>query len=193
VYFNTAYPGAYNAAVKLKGKHIKGSPFEITVLQKLRYKAMHKPVLTFESEGCADGQLSGPFAVCTNDRGDFLIADSRNHRIQVFDNRGRFLLKFDTKGSGQGQLNTPCGLAIDRTRGHIIVADAGNNRIQIFDNKGSPVSAVGSKGSGEGQFNRPWGVAVDEAGNFAVADFDNHRIQVFNSDGVFVDSLCFAI
>jgi len=147
---------------------------------------MHKPVLTFGSEGSADGQLSSPFAVCTNNRGDFLIVDSRNHRIQVFDSRGRFLFKFGTKGSGRGQLNISCGLAIDRARGRIIVADAGNNRIQIFDSKGSPLSAFGSKGSGERQFDRPWSVAVDEAGNFAVADFDNHRIQVFDSDGVFL-------
>ena len=131
---------------------------------------MHKPVLTFGTEGSADGQFSSPFAVCTNDRGDFLVADSRiiEFRCSTVEAASSSNLAPRAPGEASSILHA------DWARGRIIVADAGNNRIQIFDNKGSPLLTFGSKGSGEGQFDRPWSVAVDEAGNFAVADFDNH-------------------
>ena len=43
-----------------------------------------------------------------------------------------FLRKWGTDGEGDGQFNSPLGLAIDRD-GNVYVADSGNGRIQMFE------------------------------------------------------------
>lgn len=59
-----------------------------------------------------------------------IVGDSGNHRVQVFDKYGRFLYKFGTEGSIDGQFKYPRGVATDQ-HGNIIVGDSGNNRVQV--------------------------------------------------------------
>ena len=81
--------------------------------------------------------------------GRFIICDTDNNRIQVFDENGKFLMKFGSRGDNDGELNEPWSVAIDERSGRIIVADTGNNRITLFDeNTGEFVSNFGSKGKG---------------------------------------------
>ena len=49
---------------------------------------------------------------------------------------GVLLRSFGTAGSGNGQLNSPCGMAVD-SAGDIWVADTGNDRIEEFDSSGN--------------------------------------------------------
>ena len=63
--------------------------------------------------------------------GNVYVADSWNHRIQVFDPQGRFLRKWGTEGEENGQFADPKGLATDGD-GNVYVADSGNHRIQVF-------------------------------------------------------------
>ena len=46
--------------------------------------------------------------------GNVYVAETINHRVQVFDSNGRFLRKWGSEGSGDGQCNRPTGIAIDR-------------------------------------------------------------------------------
>ena len=96
-----------------------------------------------------------------------------------------FLTKWGTQGSGDGQFDTPVGVAVDAS-GNVWVADYGNNRIQKFDSSGSFLSKWGSYGTGDGQFDSPIGVAVDASGTVYVAELYNHRIQKFDSNGTFL-------
>jgi tripartite motif-containing protein 71 len=91
------------------------------------------------------------------------------------------------QGAGEGQLNSPRGIAIDSS-GHIYVADLGNSRISVFNPDGSPDFSFGKKGdeppkSKAGEFNEPSGVAVAPDGTIYVADAWNGRIQSFDSKG----------
>ena len=74
------------------------------------------------------------------------MADRENHRIQVFDSEGNFIAKWGTQGTGDGELERPYTLIVDRL-GYVYVADAGNNRIQVFRpahaNKLYPVDSAG--------------------------------------------------
>ena len=60
-----------------------------------------------------------------------IVADSRNHRVQIFQPNGNFLTKFGTQGAGPGQMDRPSGVCIS-PEGYIIIVDFGNNRVQIF-------------------------------------------------------------
>jgi len=148
-------------------------------------KVSDQPVRRFGSQGTSDGQFQYPSSVVCNSRGEIIVADYGNHRIQVFDRDGKFLLKFGS-GRGDNQFNSPCGVTVDQRNNQIVVADTNNHRIQVFNEKGTFLQVFGSKGTGGGQFNAPRGVVVDQEGNYVVADSHNNRIQIFDSQGQFV-------
>lgn len=106
-------------------------------------------------------------------------------RIQKFDSSGNFILKWGSYGSGDGQLKSPMGVAIDSSE-NVYVADMNNERIQKFDSSGNFILEWGSPGNGDGELNSPMGVAVDSTSNVYVADMNNNRIQKFDSAGTFL-------
>ena len=97
----------------------------------------------------------------------------------------QFVTKWGSYGTGDGQFDFPCFLAVDSS-GNVYVTDQNNHRIQKFTSDGTFVSKWGSQGEGDGQFNYPVGIAVDSSGHVYVADNANYRIQKFTSDGTFV-------
>ena len=60
------------------------------------------------------------------------VVDKTSTNVQVFDKDGKFINKFGSKGSNDGQFSRPEDLAID-PQGKVFVADTGNSRIQVFD------------------------------------------------------------
>jgi DNA-binding beta-propeller fold protein YncE len=136
-------------------------------------------------KGSDDGQFFQPKDVAVDRAGNVYVADTLNHRVQVFDSKGKFLRKWGEKGSGHVQFDRPEGIAVDEA-GNVYVADTLNHRVQVFNSTGQPLKKWGEKGSGDGDFQRPQGIAVDGAGNVFVADVDNRRIQVFDSKSQFL-------
>ncbi len=112
------------------------------------------------------------------------VADRGNNRI-IEGEKGSYVRRFGTVGSGNGQLSEPHGVAID-SKGNVWVADTGNNRVEEFTGEGAYVAAYGTAGTGNGQFSKPQGVAVDSEGNVWVADTGNNRVQVLSSTGVYI-------
>ena len=67
---------------------------------------------------------------------------------------------FGSKGSHEGQLNHPYGIAIDNNE-FVYVADTRNHRIQKFTVEGQFVLSFGCEGSRPGRLSRPRGITVD--------------------------------
>jgi tripartite motif-containing protein 71 len=114
------------------------------------------------------------------------VADAGNNRIEVFNEKGAYVTKFGTKGTGGEQMEYPVGVAVDE-RGNVWVVDD-NDRVDSWS-IGSPwpptvSSSFGSSGSGSGQFSGPTGIATNPINsNVVVSDEKNNRIEVFNETG----------
>jgi DNA-binding beta-propeller fold protein YncE len=108
--------------------------------------------------------------------GRLYVADSCNHRIQIFDPHGNFLRAHGQPGIAPGQFSYPYDVRVDAD-GYQYVCEFGNSRIQILDSNDRPVEILGSPGHAPGQFNNPWAIALDSHGNLYVADSLNHRVQ----------------
>jgi len=78
----------------------------------------------------------------THERGSVYIADGYgNHRIVVFDGKGKFLRQWGSAGSGPGQFAEPDGghphcVGIGND-GLVYTCDRGNARVEVFDKMGA--------------------------------------------------------
>jgi hypothetical protein len=57
--------------------------------------------------GVMEGQFTEPSGVAVNAQNDIIVADTNNHRIQIFDKEGRFKFQFGECGKRDGQLLYP--------------------------------------------------------------------------------------
>jgi ABC-type Fe3+ transport system permease subunit/sugar lactone lactonase YvrE len=131
---------------------------------------------TFGHAGTEPGEFNRPEGLALDAQDRIYVADSCNHRIQVFTWEGTFLRTYGAAGSAPGQLSYPYDITVD-PQGRQYVCEFGNSRIQIFDAEGRSLEIIGAPGAQPGQFNNPWGVALDSHGNLYVADSQNHRVQ----------------
>ena len=92
------------------------------------------------------------------------------------------VLSFGKKGSGEGMLNYPMGVAVSDTD-EIVVADICNHRVQVFDSDGTFLRSFGHKGENAGEFKNPTGIAINKDRNILVSEYYNHRVQIFSWEG----------
>ncbi len=139
--------------------------------------------------GTADGMLTMPRNVTVGMDGRIYVADSGNHRIQVFDGKGEFLHAFGEEGSDIGQFNEPWSAAVDEK--FVYVADTWNHRIQKFTLDGEFVAILGVAGAAEpdstdgslGLFFGPRDIELLPNNQLLVTDTGNHRLQIISRDG----------
>ncbi|XP_057336422.1 RING finger protein nhl-1 isoform X1 [Microplitis mediator] len=176
-------------------KNPSGSPTSPTAAQGIpavagsstrgQYLLKRRQLLKFGMRGSGAGCFTWPRGLAVGPDNSIVVADSSNHRVQVFDGNGNFIKEFGTYGSGEGEFDCLAGVAVNRI-GQFIIADRYNHRIQVLDPSGRFLRAFGSQGTGDGRFNYPWGITTDALGFIYVCDKENHRVQVFQSDGTFV-------
>jgi RHS repeat-associated protein len=87
--------------------------------------------------GSEEGQFKEPAGLAISGENLYVI-DRGNNRVQKFrvtEKEGKlsseYLTMFGLAGSGNGQLKSPEGIAIDK-EAHVLVADAANNRLEQF-------------------------------------------------------------
>jgi DNA-binding beta-propeller fold protein YncE len=128
--------------------------------------------------GTDPGCFNIPHNIATDAEGRVYVADRENHRVQIFDEKGRYLAQLNN-------LFRPCGLFADRRDGgllyvgelpaHLAVSAEVPNlgaRVSIVTLKGERVGRIGGRFLGEkpGEFIAPHGCVVDSRGDLYVAE-----------------------
>jgi serine/threonine protein kinase/DNA-binding beta-propeller fold protein YncE len=135
------------------------------------------------NRGGKDGGLAG---IICDPTGLLYVSDPDNGCVHVMNaENGQWLRKVGTKGTNDGQLQLPSGLALDRFN-QLYVVDYSTSRVSVFSKAGIFQRAFGGKGTGKGLFNVPRGIAIDRFDRLYIADSLNHRVQVFNTNGQYL-------
>ena len=125
--------------------------------------------------GSDPGQLNKPSSVAVSHEGKLVVADSGNHRIQIFDQDGSLHCVFGHAGSEEGEFKDPRAVAIN-SQNEILVSDTNNHRIQIFNARGRLQRCFGRLGDGNNEFRMPRKVAIGPCDDIVVADKINNRV-----------------
>merc|ERR1712226_1634171 len=133
-------------------------------------------LMTFGSRGSQPGLFTWPRGIAVGPDNSIVVADSSNHRVQVFNEHGQHRFSFGCYGNGEGEFDCLAGVAVNKI-GQYIIADRYNHRIQIFDPSGHFLRSFGSQGNADGKFSYPWGITTDALGFIYVCDKENHRVK----------------
>uniref|UniRef100_A0A336MNA1 CSON002699 protein n=1 Tax=Culicoides sonorensis TaxID=179676 RepID=A0A336MNA1_CULSO len=133
----------------------------------------------FGEFGVMEGQFTEPSGVAVNAQNDIIVADTNNHRIQIFDKEGRFKFQFGECGKRDGQLLYPNRVAVVKTSGDIIVTERSpTHQIQIYNQYGQFVRKFGAN-----ILQHPRGVTVDNKGRIIVVECKVMRVIIFDQNG----------
>ncbi len=102
------------------------------------------------------------------------VNDRANHRIQVFNENGKFLYDF-SMGREPSDIHL-IYIGADRT---LWAFDRGTSKMLKYDLEGHFLYSFGTWGDFPGGFWGVHGFSVDQDGNFYVAEVDNGRVQKF--------------
>jgi DNA-binding beta-propeller fold protein YncE len=129
------------------------------------------------------GALERPAGVAVA-RDRVYVVDPPRHDVVAFDLAGAEVLRFGSRGDGDGELNYPTAVAV-APDGTLVVVDALNFRIVRFSAEGQFLGAFGEAGDADGAFARPKAIAVDAHGRMYVTDAERDVVAVFDAAGRF--------
>lgn len=133
----------------------------------------------FGEFGVMEGQFTEPSGVAVNAQNDIVVADTNNHRIQIFDKEGRFKFQFGECGKRDGQLLYPNRVAVVKPSGDIIVTERSpTHQIQIYNQYGQFVRKFGAN-----ILQHPRGVTVDSKGRIIIVECKVMRVIIFDQMG----------
>ena len=132
---------------------------------------------SFRSEGSEAGQFNTPSGISVDRKGNVLVADLSNNRIQVFDASGHYLSSTTHTTPGQ-QLQGPTSVSVGPDD-CVYVVEFQSDRVSIFDDNGKYIKSFGKRGYKDGEFKHPHAIAVSDDGYVYVSDTGNNRVQVF--------------
>ncbi|GFN86728.1 tripartite motif-containing protein 2 [Plakobranchus ocellatus] len=120
--------------------------------------------------------FSKPRFICLTPDRNYVISDSANHCIKVFDSSLNFIGQFGEYGRGDGQFRFPYGVACDKV-GNLFIADHFNNRISIFDKNWKFLEHVSPS---DDQITRPKCLAVRDGLMYVTyGDLRANKVAVF--------------
>ena len=143
-----------------------------------------KKLRSFGTWGSAEGQLHHPRGVTVDGRGNIVVVDAGNCRVQKFTLEGRFVAALG-RNSPQ-PFEGPRDVAFNVTNNRLYVTD--KYCVHILNSDLTFLSTFGAKGHSMSEFSSAWGITCDSSGKVYVSDGHNNRVQVFTAEGNFLKS-----
>lgn len=136
--------------------------------------------------GSAAGKFKYPYGAAVNSKGELIVADSLNARIQLFSPEGVFLRAFGQRGNRPMDFDVIKGVAVN-SYGHIYVTDAKAHKLMIFSENGEPLldfygrfkTLEGAEPFTSVEFTMPTGIAIDKNNTIFLVDTWNKRFQTY--------------
>ena len=115
------------------------------------------------------------------------VVDSNNNRIQVFELDGRFIRKWGSRGSGDGQFYCPwtCAIGYESSSEKInviYVMDRTNLKVQVFDMEGKFIRKWGNLEFNNDKFNGSFDMCINKLGLIYITCRDSDRVMCYRSD-----------
>jgi DNA-binding beta-propeller fold protein YncE len=144
---------------------------------------------SFGRKGTGEGEFARPLGIDISDGGKVFIADTGNHRIQVFDLKGNFLSMFPVKSSPGEKPSDPVDVLVSKLKNYLYISDNDNHKIKVYQQNGNFEFEWGKFGESPGQFRYPGILAINEYNEVFVVDVLNTRVQKFDPFGNFVSEI----
>jgi len=152
------------------------------------YDAAGQFMFKFGSRGSGTGQLLFPLGITTAPDGKVYVADSGNHRFQVFAPNGKPLDAVSLPSTASGAPPDPTDVSVDATRSKLYVTDNDNHKLHVYNlSTNSFEQPWGGPGQGRRQFRFPFLTDISNQGYVLVVEPINTRVQVLNPNGKFVN------
>ncbi|KAK3098827.1 hypothetical protein FSP39_023486 [Pinctada imbricata] len=137
-------------------------------------KKPNKLLFNVGIRGKEDGDFNYPRGMTSTLDGNIIVADTMNHRIQIFNSFGVFIRKMGSRGVGKLQFTEPTDVT-ELTNGDIVVADKRNKRLQIVNHFGQFKQEIRT-------VNEPFSVANDSSNNIIVST-TMRTIEIYKRNG----------
>jgi DNA-binding beta-propeller fold protein YncE len=138
---------------------------------------------SFGQKGVGQGELKFPLGIDVSAEGKVFIADTGNHRIQLFDLNGNFLRMFTVNPAAGEKPADPVDVLASKLKDYVYVSDNDNHNIKVFSQSGKFQFQWGRFGEGPGEFRYPAMLALNEYNEVYVVDVLNTRVQKFDPFG----------
>ncbi|XP_058130621.1 B-box type zinc finger protein ncl-1 isoform X2 [Anopheles coustani] len=134
----------------------------------------------FGSLGQTKGQFNSPHGFCLGVEEEIVVADTNNHRIEIFEKNGTFKFSFGVPGKEEGQLFYPRKVAVMRASAKFVVCDRGNerSRMQIFSKNGHFIKKIAIR-----YIDIVAGLAVTNKGLIVAVDSVSPTVFIISEDG----------
>ncbi|CAD5114233.1 DgyrCDS3375 [Dimorphilus gyrociliatus] len=134
----------------------------------------------FGQLGPSKSQFNSPHGFCLGVDEEIVVADTNNHRVQIFDKSGEFMYQFGTPGRDEGQLWYPRKVAVIKNMGKFVVCDRGSerSRMQIFTKTGHFMKKIAIR-----YIDIVAGLAIKPDGSIVAVDSVSPTVFVISDNG----------
>jgi 6-bladed beta-propeller len=127
------------------------------------------------------GNLKNHNSSVVDSLGNVYVSDMNNHLIQKFSADGKFITKWGTKGTGDGQSIVPLGIGIDSSD-NVYLVDQLKSSIERFTSDGKfipPGLVINSRGDRERSMLEH--IELDQFDKIYIIDRGEHHIKILVS------------
>jgi NHL repeat len=138
----------------------------------------------FGGQGKEEGLFNDPLALAVSSDGIVYVVDTGNHRIQLFDLKGRYIRSIGGFGFNEDQFDSPHDIWVKSVI-NIYVSDYNNRRLQRYDRNMNFINSLSSNDGDDSdfQFFEVASCVVSSQNDLFILDHDEFKIIKFKRDG----------